>query len=195
MKTQNNMISMKKTIWFILPIISLLVFGSIYLVYDSKGFDYGLGCNICNKKMPYNLKPHNGSEFSFSLKDEDDFELVGVGFRYQTTVFKIKKILGYGYNDSSVVVKCTDSLDTIKYLISYETGYKSKNGSFEISFKDLIYNDFEQIKNKYKWFEVDNEKNYMVDRNKFLSAFGAFFSLILIVGNVFKLVINRFKKR
>lgn len=178
---------MRKRIWFILPVISFIVFVSLYLVYDNKGYKYGLDCNFCNKSMPYNLKPHNGSDFSFTLKDEDDFELVGVGFRYETTNFEIKNFLAYGYNDTSVVVKCTDSLKTIKYLMSYETGYKSKNGNPEISFKDLSNSDFEQEKDKYNWFEVDKEKYYAVDRNKFAFMLGALLSLIFIAWRIFKL--------
>ncbi len=164
-----------------------IVFVSLYLVYDVKSYDYGFGCTFCNKTMPYNLKPHDGSEFSFTLNDDDDFELVGIGFRYRKSSFKIKNFLAYGYNDTSVIVKCTDSLNTVKYLISYETGYKSKKGNPEISFKDLGNRDFEKVKEKYQWFEVDKEKGYAVDRNKFLFIIGALLSLIFIIRNLFKL--------
>ncbi|MBC8643723.1 hypothetical protein H9W95_05735 [Flavobacterium lindanitolerans] len=111
--------------------------------------------------MPYHLTPYDerdGSRFSFTLKDEDDFELVGTGFRYQTINFEIKNLLAYGYNDTSVIVKCTDSLNTIRYLISFETGYTSKKGNPEISFKDLSINDFQKVKDKYNWFEIEKKK-------------------------------------
>ena len=32
--------------------------------------------------------------------------------------FRIKNFLGYAYNDTSVLLKCTDSLNNIKYLVS-----------------------------------------------------------------------------
>jgi hypothetical protein len=180
---------MKKRIWLILPILSLIAFAFLYLVYDNKGFEYGLGCNLCNKQMPYSLKPvfHSGYPQSFYLKDEDDFELVGVGFSYRENSFKIKNFIAYGYNDTSVVVKCTDSLNTIKYLTSYETGYKSKKGNPEISFKDLSNSDFEKVKDKYQWFDIDKEKVYAVERNKFLSMLGVFLSLVFVVWRLFKL--------
>ncbi|MFT6111769.1 MAG: hypothetical protein ACJAXV_000548 [Bacteroidia bacterium] len=178
---------MKKISWIILFSISFIVCVIFYLKYDSKGYEYGFGCNFCNKKMPYNLKPHNGSEFSFSLKDEDDFELIGKGFKFFSSSFTIKTFLAYGYNDTSVLVKCTDSLNTVKYLISYETKYKNKKGNPEISFKDLSNNDFEQVKSKYKWFEVDKEKGYAVDGNKFLFMLGALFSMFFIIRQLFKL--------
>ena len=182
---------MKKRVWLILSSISFIVFVSIYLVYDSKGYEYGLDCNFCSKKMPYNLKPHDGSEFSFTLKDEEDFELIGKGFKFYSNSFTIKDFLAYGYNDTSVITKVTDSLNNVKYLISYETGYKSKKGNPEISFKDLSNNDFEQVKDKYQWFEVDKEKGYAVDRNKYLSMLGALLSLIYIVWRLFKLRSNK----
>lgn len=161
----------------------------LYLKYDSKGYEYGLGCNFCNKKLPYNLVPVSNSEYPqrFYLNDDDDFELVGIGFSYRKNSFKIKDFLAYGYNDTSVVVKCTDSLNTIRYLTSYETGYKSKKGNPEISFKDLSNSDFEQVKDKYQWFEIDKEKGYAVDGNKFLSMLGALLSLIFVVWRLFKL--------
>ena len=160
-----------------------------FIKYDSERFDYGWQCNFCNKKLPYNLvhKFYNDYPQNFILFDEDDFELVGVGFKYYTNSFTIKDFLGYGYNDTSVIVKCTDSLNAIKYLISYETKYKSKKGNPQISFKDLSESDFEQIKSRYQWLEVDKEKYYAISRNKFLSMIGALLSLILFVWRLLKL--------
>jgi len=145
----------------------------LYLVYD-RGYEYGLGCDFCNKEMPYNLKPIFYSEYpqKFYLLDEDGFELVGIGFRY---------------DDTSVLLKCTDNLNNIKYLTSYKTGYKSKKGNPEISFKDLSNSDFEQVKDKYQWVEINKEKGYAIDRNKFLSMLGAVFSLFFIIWRLFKL--------
>ncbi|MDQ7960193.1 hypothetical protein [Flavobacterium lindanitolerans] len=181
---------MKKIKWIILFAISFILCVLFYIKYDSKGYEYGLGCNYCNKKMPYHLTPYDerdGSRFSFTLKDEDDFELVGTGFRYQTTNFEIKNLLAYGYNNTSVIVKCTDSLNTVRYLISFETGYTSKKGNPEISFKDLSINDFQKVKDKYNWFEIDKEKGYAIDRNKFLFVLGALLSLVFGLLGLFKL--------
>ena len=175
----------------IIATVFIVAFGIIcsllYLKYDSKGFEYGLGCNFCRNKLPYNLIPESDRYGSFTLKDEEDFELIGTGFGYKKSSFIIKSFLAYGYNDTSVVVKCTDSLNTIRYLTSYETGYKSKNGNPEISFKDLSNSDFEQVKDKYQWFEIDKEKGYALDGNKFLSMLGALLSLVLIIWILFKL--------
>ena len=113
--------------------------------------------------------------------------MAGIGFRYETTNFKIKDFLAYGYNNTSVLLKCTDSLNNIKYLTSYKTGYKSKKGNPKISFKDLSNSDFEQVKDKYQWVEINKEKDYAVDRNKFLSMLGAVFSLFFIIWRLFKL--------
>ena len=182
---------MKKNVLIILFSISFIVCSLLYIKYDKEGYHYGIECSFCNEKIPYNLKPHDGGQFSFTLKDEDDFELVGIGFSYRKKSFKIKNIVAYGYNDTSVIVKCTDSLNIIKYLTSYETGYKSEKGNPKISFKDLSNSDFEQVKDKYQWFEVDKEKGYAVNRSKFLFMLGALFSFILLLISLFKLRIRK----
>lgn len=184
---------MKKNIWIVLFSISFVLCALLYLKFDRDGYHYGLGCRFCKERIPYYLTPHDGSQFSFTLKDEDDFELVGIGFRYRKSSFTIKNFIAYGYNDTSVVVKCADSLNTIKYLTSYETGYKSKNGNPEISFKDLSDTDFEQVKSKYQWYEVGKEKFYAVERNKFLSMIGALLSLLLLLISLFKSVFGNKK--
>lgn len=178
------------TLFFVVFGISCSLF---YLKNDNKGYNYGLDCNFCDTKMPYHLKPVYNSQFpqSFYLFDDDDFELVGAGFKFRETEFKIKKFIAYGYNDTSVIVKCTDSLNTIKYLISYETGYKSKKGNPEISFKCLSNSDFDKVKDKYQWFDIDKEKVYAVGRNKFLSMLGFFLSFVFVVWRFFKLISNK----
>lgn len=178
---------MKKYVLVILFSASFIICSIFFLRYDKVGFYYGLDCSFCKERLPYNLKPNDGEQFSFTLKDEDDFELVGSRFRYITTNFTIKDFVAYGYNDTSVVIKCTDSLNTIRYLISYETSYKSKKGNPEISFKDLNDSNFESVKDKYQWFEVDKETYYAIDRNKFLSMLGAFFSLFFVIWTLVRL--------
>lgn len=164
----------------LLGVLSVL----FYLKYDSKGYDYGLGCTFCNKTMPYNLKPQTDRYYSFVLLDEDDFELTGSGFRHRQSSFKIKNFLGYGYNDTSVLLKCTDSLNNLKYLISYETGYKSNKGNPAISFKDIENSEYNQIKGNYQWIEIDEEKANTIRFMKFIFIIGALFSLFFIVRNL-----------
>lgn len=177
----------------LLPIISFGVLFCMsvlcFLKYDNNRFDYGWNCDFCNNKLPYNLEHKFNEEDTkrFYLFDEDDLELVGNGFKFYSNSFTIKDFLGYGYNDTSVVVKCTDSLNTIKYLISYETKYKSKKGNPEISFKDLSNSDFEQVKGKYNWVVFNHEEAQKVTFKRFLSAIGALFSFLLLLISLFKL--------
>lgn len=180
---------MKNIISFIVFGVSFFIFLLLYLNYDSKGYHYGLKCNFCNMNLPYGLSLKMNSDYpqDFVLLDGDGFELVGSGFRYRQSSFKIKDFLAYGYNDTSVIVKCTDSLNIAKYLVSYETAYKSKKGNPEISFKDLSISDFEQIKDKYQWFEVDEEKANTIRFMKFSFIIGALLSLFFIVKKIFKL--------
>jgi hypothetical protein len=177
---------MKKVTSFLLFVV-LLVSVLLYFKYDRKGYEYGYDCNFCNKKLPYYLTPQIDEYYSFDLLDEEGFELAGNGFRYQKTDFTIKKFLAYGYNDTSVVVKCTDSLNTVRYLTSYETGYKSKKGNPEISFKDLSISYFEQVKDKYQWIEIDEEKASTVSFMKFICLLVALLSLFFIIRKLLQL--------
>lgn len=180
-------VSIKTALFSLLLGVSLL----FYLWSDKKSYEYGFGCNFCNISLPYNLNPHDGSDFSFTLNDVDGFELVGIGFRFYGSKVTIKDFLAYGYNDTSVIVKCTDSLNAVKYLTSYKTKYKNKEGNPEISFMDLSNSHFEQIKNNYNWVEVDEEKANTIQFMKFLSMLGAVLSLIFIIWRLFKLRRNK----
>lgn len=180
---------MKKVIVFIVFVVLFIVSVLLYLSYDNKGYSYGLECSFCNKNMPYGLTPKINSDYpqSFVLLDEDGFELTGNGFRHRQSSFKIKNFLGYGYNDTSVLLKCTDSLNNIKYLVSYETGYKSEKGNPVISFKDIDNNEYIQIKDSYQWIEIDEEKANTIRFMKFLFIVGALISLFFIVRKLLRL--------
>jgi hypothetical protein len=169
-----------------LPIATFLICVIFYLFYDNKSYDYGLGCTFCLKEMPYGMKPHIASGFSFTLRDDDNFELVGIGFGYETTNFRIKDFLSYGYNDTSILAEVTDNMGDIRYLVSYETGYLSTNGKPKISFQELSDSGFRQVKNEYKWIRVDKLGSESVQRNKFISFLCAIVALGLIV-----VIINR----
>jgi hypothetical protein len=86
-----------------------------------------------------------------------------------------------------VIVQCTDSLNNIKYLISYETGYKSKKGNPEISFKDLKNSDFDQLKTDYQWFVINEEGAINIMRIKFWLLVGSLVSLFFIIRKLGKL--------
>lgn len=180
---------MRKLIGLPLFGASCMVFVLLYLNYDKKNYYYGYNCTLCSEKLPYNLEPKFYPNYPprFYLLDDDGFELVGIGFRYETTNFTIKGFIAYGYNDTSVIVICTDSLNNIKYLISYETGYKSKKGNPDISFKDLSNRDFEQVKNNYLWIDIYSEKGERIRLYRTWSFVGALLSLFFVIRNLFRL--------
>jgi hypothetical protein len=139
--------------------------------------------------MPFQLRTNFHHEYpqSFYINDGDDIELVGAGFRFAKSSFTIKNILGYGYNDTSVVVICTDSLDKKRYINSYKIGHNSTNDHPEISFKDLSDIGFEQVKTNYKWIEIDIDKIINIESHKFMSLLGILFSSLLLIWQLFKL--------
>lgn len=174
---------MKKVIEFIVLGVVFFVLVLLFIIYDRAGYYYGLECSFCNKNMPYGLTPKINSDYpqSFVLLDEDGFELTGIGFRYRQSSFRIKNFFGYGYNDTSVLLKCTDSVNNIHYLVSYKTGYKSYKGHPAISFKDIDNDKYSQIKDKYQWIEIDEEKANTIRFMKFMLIVGALLLLFIIV--------------
>lgn len=101
--------------------------------------------------------------------------------RYKQSSFRIKNFLGYAYNDTSVLLKCTDSLNNIKYLVSYETGYNRNKGHPDISFKDIDNDEYNKIKDNYQCIEIDEEKANTIRFIKFLYIVGILLLLIIIV--------------
>jgi hypothetical protein len=158
----------------------------LYLKYDRKGYFLGIECLVCNGKLPYQLKPEYKKGYLGGLKllDKEGFELVGSGFRFENMNSKILNIISYGYSSNSLIVKCTDSLNTIRYLISYETKYLNDNGSPDISFKSIEYADYEKIKGDFKWLNVDENEVITVQFIKFLFGVG----IILLVIFMIKLI-------
>jgi len=142
-----------------------------YLIWDNIGYKYGVGSLSFGTSIPYGSKPdYTGS---FQLIDDDGFEFVGSGFRYRKTNFTIDNFLAYGYNDTSIIVKCTDSLDDLRYLISYETKYKYKSGIPEIGFYEIPEDVYLKKKKYYKWVVLDSSHVLTITRIRAFSFLGA----------------------
>jgi len=154
--------------------------------FDKKQYYYGFGCVFCDTELPYHLKPKIDRYYTFTLNDEHDFELVGNGFKYQSDSSEIKEFLGYGYDDASILVKYADSLNNIKYLSSYETGYKSSKGNPEISFKKINEVDFKQRIENYSWIDLDKDKAGEVRFYRTLSFVGAVLSLLILLRSLIR---------
>lgn len=163
----------------LLGVLSIL----FYIQYEEKGYYYGQGSIFYKKNILYGITPQQKTDYpqEFVLLDKDGFELIGKGFRYKQTSFKIEDILGYGYNDTSLMLKCTDSLHNIRFLVSYKTGKEDANKLPTISFKDINSKTYHQIKNTYNWIEIDKEKANTIRVIKLISIVGFIFSLFLII--------------
>ncbi len=140
---------------FFFPIFSLF----IYLTIDTKNFINQSSFYHDKRKMPFGISPVYHYEYPqhFDLIGDDGFEIIGNGFRYEQCDFTIKRILAYGFNDTSIVVKCSDSLNKIRFLSSFKTGIQSKKGNPEISFREQKHNPFILHNNGYQWYEVDKK--------------------------------------
>lgn len=175
--------------------VGMIVFGLIfivsvllYLYYDRESSSYGSTCLFCEHPLPFGMRAKSGNYAGgLVLVDASDFESVGKGFTYQRAGFKMEDFLAYGYNDTSLIVKCTDSLDNINYLISYKTGYKNEKGYDEISFEKLAIKQFDRIKQKYSWVLLNEEQIKMSAVRKNLVLVGMIISLFFFIGEMINL--------
>lgn len=137
---------------FFFPIFSLF----IYLTIDNKNFINQSSFYHHKRKMPFGIYPVNHYEYPqhFDLIDDEGFEIMGSGFRYSEMDFTIKKILAYGFNDTSIIIECTDSLNKIRFVRSYKTGFTTNKGNPEISFREINTSSFFLDKQNYHWNEV-----------------------------------------
>jgi|GEM_PF-713618 len=165
-----------------LTLFFLIMFCVLFCIYDKKGTHYGLECTFCSKTMPYNLKPRYYTTYPqrFYLLDEDGYELIGIGFKFRNSDFKIKDFLSYGYNDTSVIVKCTDSLNNVRYLISYETSHKSSRGNPVILFRSIDNEEYNRLKYCYQWIEINKEKTENIRSLKITFVLGILFFMFLM---------------
>ena len=144
----------------------------IFLINQYRGYEYGLGDVFGYKKLPYGLQPKYNRYDYFDIIDDEGFELAGKGFRYINNSFKINEILGYGYNDTAVILICSDNLNSIKYLSSYETGTYSVYGNPQISFEDMSESAYQKSKRLYKWTYIDVEEIDSIKLKKVYSLMG-----------------------
>lgn len=177
----------KTNIRLIILIIMCISSVFAYLYYDSVSYEYGLGSNFSEKRLPFYLQPSYEMNYPqrFVILDDEGDKSVGKGCRFFGSKLLINEIIGYGYNDSSIVIKATDSLNHIKYLISYI--YKVKNNFNPIiGFKDLNENDFQANKYKYTWTELDEKIIEKIRLFTFISSIGFLTTLFLLIRRLYK---------
>lgn len=168
-------------------IVFLIICSLLFLEYDNEKYYYGLGCTFCTENMPFNLTPNMDRYSSFTLLDEDGFEIVGNGFRHKKSSFRINHLLSYGYNDTSILLRYTDSLNKIRYLVSYETTYLSDKGTPSVSFRDIEHHELESIKGHYDWVILDEETANSINFKRFMCLLGIVFSFFYITRSLIKL--------
>jgi hypothetical protein len=181
-KTRNS-----RNVLLVTAIVFMVICIQLILKYDKEKYYYGLGCTFCPENMPFNLSPNMDRYSSFTLLDEDGFEIVGIGFRHKKSSFCINDILSYGYNDTSVVIRCTDSLNTIRHLVSYETKYLSSKGTPSVSFREIEYHELGIIKGHYNWVNLDEETANRIYFKWLICLLGIVFSFFYIIRSLIKI--------
>lgn len=177
---------MKKVVINLFLGISVFACTLFFLINDKKRVDYGYSSMFFNANIPFQVQPKYNHEYpqSFVLLDSDSFELVGRGFRYEHSSFKIKDFLGYGYNDTSIILMCTDELNNVKYLSSYIKESSSEDESIGISFTDLSENDLKQSIANYDWVDLLDGEIEKITFYRIISCVGVVLSLFLLIWRV-----------
>ena len=167
-----------------------------YVRNDKHSYYYGFDCIFQTQKLPLGICPFYVMEYPqrFILicdVSNDGYDVViGNGVRYYDS-FSIKDVLSYGYNDTSIVAKCTDSLNNVKYLISCATKYKNKDGSPIISFRDLDNVLLQKKHNNYQWYNVDVKECERVIDGKNRMLLLCILSILLFTTNLIALLMNK----
>lgn len=179
----------RKVKCLILLAVSSIILITLYIKYDAKGYEYGWGCNLCSKQMPYGVSPYTESMYlSFMLVDGDGDPLIDKGIRLYTFGFTINKFLSYGYSDTSIVVQCTDSIGRIRYLTSYVDQKPSNN---RIDFREVDKMYIDNFFKNYQWFQINEEEANMIRFLKFIFLVGTIVVLSFLVRCVYNLGIER----
>ena len=137
----------KKIIIESILLIFFFLSTGMYIYADYKGAEKGVKSIFFSMNLPYDLHPFVDGHSSFVLKDSNDIEVLGIGFRYVTMASPIRDIMAYGHNEFSIIVLC-DCCDSKKFLITYIDKYNS------VSFREISY---EQAQNaSYHWVDIKN---------------------------------------
>ena len=138
-------------------LISFIFSTGVYIYADYKGAEKGVKSIFFPMNLPYNLHPFVDGHSSFVLKDSNDIEVLGIGFRYATMTSPIRDIMAYGHNEFSIIVLC-DCSDGKKFLISYIDKYNS------VSFREISYEHAQN--DSYHWVDIKNTDYYTVTKRK-----------------------------
>ena len=90
------------------------------LFLDYKCQYYGIQSFIFNKILVMKLKPKfiDYYPLRFVFLDENEYEYIAKGFKYDNFEFEIDSIISYGYvTDSFLVVNCLDANDSLHTLV------------------------------------------------------------------------------
>jgi hypothetical protein len=155
----------------------MLFFILIYIKNDKEGFYYGLGCDFCSCKLPYDVSPEMDNYGGFTLNDNTGFPIIGGGFSFNRSDLKIRNILAYYYDDSSLICKVSDTTGNDKYLSMYV--YKKMNQSV-FGFKEVDKSQIQGLSYKNRWFLLNKEYSDNVYLKKKIAVIGIAVSILLI---------------
>lgn len=164
-------------------VLGLLFFFCIcqYIMIDYQKFEYGRGYNICRRTLPYGVTP-KGDPFSFNLEGRDARPLIGDQRDGSSKARPSTEIVGYGYNESIMIVMTHDYFNRIHYYVSkVANNYTADSLYHDVNLKSISEVDFKQYKSKCRWVykDIDHGNILSAKGNNYLN--GAIFILLLFV--------------
>ncbi len=162
-------------------ISTLVTLVAAYAVLDFISYDYGLSCYDYNKHLPYKLKPTTASNLSFTINDEEGFPVIGIGFKYRTVDFEVCDILSYGYNDTCVIVECSDCTGVKRYLTTAAVPIGDVLEEYPFIFREINSIEKQKSDQQYKWFMISSIHDYNFELYKKYVVFAFLLTMMLLV--------------
>lgn len=132
----------------------------LYFAYNDRAYYLGINCFLHQNSLPFNLKPefvdNINSDKQFSIIDQKKYPAIASGFKFQNSNIKIKRIISYGYNQNTLIVKVFDINQRIFYFIATNENHSDIDNS-EIAFEELKFEDVNKYSKKISWTEIDFE--------------------------------------
>jgi hypothetical protein len=173
-----------------IKLILLLLSTSAFLIttycVDRELFYTGFSVLPMPNPLPFNLEPQfeniSDGNSGFYLMDEFGFTSLGKGVRHVGSTLLIKKVLGYGFNDTILIGKVIGQ-DSSVHLVSFT---KSTNSNHPYKFADTLDINNTNLMNKIKWITIKPEQEYSKYRS--YRSIGLYIVTILLVCSIFEWV-------
>lgn len=147
----------RQRITIYLPRIVFLISFFIFCLNINNLFDGGFKRIVENHPILTYCKSVEYPNTSY-FKDKDSEPVLGEGNHYFRSDIKIDKMLGYGYNDTLLIVEYRDSLNRLHYLGSYQMQQIDDKAQHVIGFMPISEYTFNTLKISCQWVDLSTNR-------------------------------------